>query len=147
VTEVEMLQVLLSTQIQSIEKEIAIRDDNYNKQFNANIEAVKVAMNAAEKATVKAENAMDKRLDSMNEFRGTLSDQQKTYLTKSEYAIQHQALIDKTEGLDKAFDDRHKELITRVTRMEGTKTGINQIVPWIFAIIGVLFGLFEMFYK
>jgi regulator of sirC expression with transglutaminase-like and TPR domain len=42
---------------------------------------------AQEKATEKAYQAMERRLDGMNEFRETLRDQSRTFVTKAEYNV------------------------------------------------------------
>lgn len=59
------------------------RDRRYEQRFHAQQAAVD-----------KAEFAADQRLDAMNRFREAMQDQQKTFLTKSEYQSQHQALVD-----------------------------------------------------
>lgn len=46
-------------------------------------EAAKIAMDAAERASAKADTAFEKRMDGVNEFRATLSDQQGTFITKA----------------------------------------------------------------
>jgi hypothetical protein len=50
------------------------------------------ALAAADKAVVKAEMASEKRFDSVNEFRSTLSDQQRDLATKSEVNLRFTAL-------------------------------------------------------
>jgi hypothetical protein len=50
------------------------------------------ALAAADKAVVKAEMASEKRFDSVNEFRSTLSDQQRDLATKSEVNLRFVAL-------------------------------------------------------
>jgi hypothetical protein len=47
-------------------------------------EGVSAAMAASEKAVLKAENANEKRFDSVNEFRQAMRDQQDTFAAKSE---------------------------------------------------------------
>jgi hypothetical protein len=49
----------------------------------------------------KAEGAVNIRLESMNEFRNAMKDQSSHYLTKEEYEMRHQALIDKIAGIEK----------------------------------------------
>jgi len=45
---------------------------------------IALALNSAEKAVTKAETATEKRFESVNEFRLTLSDQTKTFVTRGE---------------------------------------------------------------
>jgi hypothetical protein len=62
--------------------------------------AVIAAMAAAEKAVAKAEVAAEKRFESVNEFRQTLTDQTNSFITRHEYAAQHQAIVDKAVTLE-----------------------------------------------
>lgn len=68
--------------------------------------AVQAALLAAEKAVNKAEVAAERRFESVNEFRGQLADQAKTFLPRLEYQVQHDALGDKVEALFKTLSDR-----------------------------------------
>jgi hypothetical protein len=61
----------------------------------AQTRAVDAALLAAEKAVNKAEAASERRFEAVNEFRGQLADQAKTFLPRAEYTVQHQALDEK----------------------------------------------------
>lgn len=61
--------------------------------------AVQAALLAAKEAVLKAENASEKRFESVNEFRQQLSDQTNTFLPRPEYNAQHKALEDKVSLL------------------------------------------------
>jgi hypothetical protein len=63
-----------------------------NAAFLAADKAVQAALLAAEKAVIKAEVAAERRFESVNEFRGQLADQAKTFLPRQEYDVQHAAL-------------------------------------------------------
>jgi hypothetical protein len=64
---------------------INANDKNYNQRFENVIDMTKQALNSAEKAVVKAEDATNKRFEGVNEFRETLSDQARNFLTRSEF--------------------------------------------------------------
>lgn len=49
-------------------------------------EHVDARFEAMERAVTTADTANEKRLDSVNEFRATLADQQKTFITRAEAA-------------------------------------------------------------
>jgi hypothetical protein len=68
--------------------------------------AVQAALDAAEKAVDKAERASEKRFESVNEFRGQLVDQAKTFMPRAEYTVQHQALEDKVAALGQTLSER-----------------------------------------
>lgn len=66
--------------------------------------AVLVAQAAADRAVSKAELASDKRFESVNEFRQTLSDQQRTFMPRSEAAALIAGLSDKLLALKDTTD-------------------------------------------
>jgi hypothetical protein len=70
--------------------------------------SIKLALAAAETAVNKAETAAEKRFDSVNEFRKTLSDQTASFVTK-----------DRFQGLDEKVND----LASRLDRGEGASGG------------------------
>ena len=53
----------------------------------------------SEKAIEKANTANEKRLDNVNEFRQTLTDQTATFMPRQEYTVQHKALESKIDIL------------------------------------------------
>src|ERR1700677_117874 len=66
---------------------LSLRDaDNLRNEqrFVAQERAVEAALYSARTATEKAETAAERRFESVNEFRQTLSSQQSTYITRSE---------------------------------------------------------------
>ena len=62
-------------------------------------EAVQTALVAAEKANTKAELSADKRFDSVNEFRQTLTDQATTFIPRTEAEARIAALSEKLDDL------------------------------------------------
>jgi hypothetical protein len=76
--------------------------------------AVLAALSAAKEAVIKAETATERRFDSVNEFRQTLSDQAATFMSRAEWATAHQAL-------EKSILDLGK----RIERSEGEAVGAN----------------------
>src|SRR5258705_13144795 len=79
-------------------------------------EIVPLSAEAADRAIQKNEQAAEKRFEGMNEFRQALSDQANTFLTRTEYSLNHKNLTDKVEVLN----NRMSELITiATTRSEG----------------------------
>ena len=63
--------------------------------------AVAAALAAADRAVAKAERAAEARFESVNEFRGTLTDQAATFLPRREYENAHTAVVEKVEALQK----------------------------------------------
>lgn len=67
---------------------------------------------AQEKAVIKAEVANEKRLDAVNEFRGTLKDQQQNLVTRTEVDIRFKAVEDK-------ISLNNQQITQLVSRAEG----------------------------
>ncbi len=62
--------------------------------------AIKTAMEAAERATLRANDASDKRFEAVNEFRAAMSDQQRTLMSRSEYEQGHRNMSDRIASLE-----------------------------------------------
>jgi len=74
-------------------------------------------MQTMDKAVQKAEAAADRRFESVNEFRKTLGDQQSTFLTRNEFAVEHKSLTQRFDSLD-------RELRSRLDTASGSAKGI-----------------------
>jgi len=106
---------IFDVQVKSLDEKFKILLDEAEKRngqrFDAQQEAVNIAliaqekavltaMAAAEKAVTKAENASEKRFESVNEFRKALTDQTATFMSKSEYLTQHKNFEQKLDDLN-----------------------------------------------
>jgi hypothetical protein len=107
------------------------RDKRYEERFNSSQLAVDAALNAAEKATTKAEGAAEKRFEAVNEFRATLSDQQRTLMPRSEA---EQRLAD----LARQIADLKDERIQRAGQQEGASNTWALIAAGAGLLIGAL---------
>lgn len=96
--------------------------------FKAAEQAVAVALANAEKATIKAEDAANKRFESVNEFRQTLTDQAATFMPRAEYESAHKALDDKFETEAKRNANAIAALASRMDRGEGTTAGGREAI-------------------
>jgi hypothetical protein len=88
--------------------------------FKAAEQAVAVALANAAQATQKAEAAADKRFESVNEFRQSLADQTRLFLTRTEYDSAHTSVLERVNQLS----ERMAVLPTRPEndiRLEGLK--------------------------
>lgn len=109
---------------------LAEMDLRYQQRFDAQKEGVASALTAAEKAVHKAESAAEKRFESVNEFRGQLTDQAATFLTRTEYVSAHQAIAEKIS-----------DLAARVDKQEGSTTGGRDVWAWLFAAAGIVVAI------
>jgi TolA-binding protein len=86
-----------------------------DERFLAQEKAVAAALAAAKEAVAKAEAASEKRFEGVNEFRGTLSDQQRTLMPRAEAEMrmgQMEGRIGKLEQSD----------IQRIGQQSGSQT-------------------------
>jgi hypothetical protein len=82
------------------------------------------ALAASDKAILKAEIAVEKRFESVNEFRQTLLDQTNTFITKVEF-----------ESLRETSGTRLLDLSSRLDKIEGRSVGLN--AGWVY-LLGIL---------
>ena len=68
------------------ERLLSERDQRYEDRFRAQADSIRLALEATDRAMELARLSMEKRLDTMNEFRQALQDQTHNYTTRSEFA-------------------------------------------------------------
>jgi hypothetical protein len=88
--------------------------------------AVAAALSSAERAVAKADLAVEKRFDGVNEFRQALADQSNSLLPRQEYNAQHGALVERIE-----------QLVLLVNKMEARTDGRSGIAtPLLVTLAG-----------
>lgn len=87
--------------------------------------AVNAALISSAQAVQKAELASDKRFESVNEFRGTLSDQQRMLMPRSEVEVLVKSLQDKIDSNVSAIRANAEIVNTVIARREGQHVGIT----------------------
>lgn len=88
---------------------------------------------SAEKAIQIANEASEKRFDAVNEFRGQLGDQVRTFLPRAEYDARHETL-----------ENRVSELTNRINRSEGQDKGSAITMGKIYAAMGAAVGIITL---
>lgn len=90
-------------------------------------------INGVEKATTVAAASMEKRLESMNEFRSQLKDQTATFLTKEYYEMNHKVVQDQVDVL-------------RLSKAElaGKASQSSVTVAFIISAIGIIFSIISL---
>lgn len=101
------------------------RERSMNQRFADTEKAVSAALAAAKEAVAKAEAAAEKRYESLNEFRGTLRDQQATLIPRAEVT----ALLKSIDDKQRLTDERLSQLINR-----------GEGVYWLMGVIGAGIG-------
>lgn len=131
-----------------LETLIANNDKRYEQRFNDTKIAVDAALIAADKAVAaalagqkeavtKAEVAAEKRFESVNEFRNTLSDQQRLLLPRLEAET-------KFDFLTKVIDGNTKEIANlRESRSqtEGKGIGNRELIAYVVAALSIIGAL------
>jgi hypothetical protein len=105
---------------------IESNDKRYEQRFESSSEALKKALEAADRAVNKAELANEKRFDSVNEFRATLSDQQITFVRSNEFKLMFDGLTEKIDLLQ-----------NQVISLQGRSTGKSDMMGYIVGGIGI----------
>jgi hypothetical protein len=82
--------------------------------------------------------------NSVNEFRATLADQQKTFLTAAEYKSAHQNLVELVNNSTKTISDTILTQKERIDKIENMKTGGQSTWMMIVGIVAFLSALFSI---
>ncbi len=96
-------------------------DRRYEERFRAQGEALQAALVESRRALTKAEQALEKRLDLLNEMRAAMTDLVATYLPRSRYESEH-----------KAVEERIQTNTAKLEKLEGRSAGLNS--GWIFLV-------------
>jgi len=119
-------------------------DKRYEERFGASQKALELglagqkseisaALAAADRAVQKAETATEKRFESVNEFRGTLDNQQRTLIPRSEVDVLVKGLEAKIDQLTKQFD-----------AMQAERMGVKGGYGYAVGIAGLLLTLVSL---
>jgi hypothetical protein len=90
-------------------------------------DTVALALAASDKAVTKAEIATEKRFESVNEFRQTLSDQTKTFLARTEFMAELKAIEERQSSL--------AEAVKAIQIWQGNITGRLAVMASVFAVL------------
>ena len=115
---------------------INANDKRYSERFDSSEKAVSAALAAAKEAVTKAEVAAEKRFESVNEFRNTLSDQQRNLMPRAEIDI-----------LVKALNDRADSNENRIIRMESKGVGTAQGWGYAVGVIGLVAAVIAIIFR
>jgi predicted phage tail protein len=103
-------------------------------QINGLKDSLRQATAVSDKALNKASEALEKRLDLLNEFRDAMQDQAQNYVPRREYDAHHQALVDKVDENTKRLNAIE---VTNRTKSEGLGAA-GQIVLGAIAFLGMV---------
>jgi hypothetical protein len=128
-----------TTAIHALETLVDAKLTTLRTRVDLQAEKSDAALAASDKAILKAEAAAEKRFESVNEFRLTLSDQTKTFITKVEF-----------ESLRETNGARIVDLSSRLDKIEGKSIGLN--AGWIYllgfsSLIGIVASIIAILHN
>jgi hypothetical protein len=96
-----------------------------------------------EQKTESAREAMEKRLDGMNEFRLSLRDQSSLFINKSEF----NAVMSKIDENNKRYESELKSLQLTRAEVEGKASQMAALIALFVALMSLLIGLFSILFS
>jgi len=131
------LELGFASQQAAVNAAFAAQKEAVSQAFAAQKDAVNAALAAADRAVIKAELSSEKRFESVNEFRATLADQQRTLMPRSEVDVRVHAVFDKIAANTDKIQELHNQMETLRAERQGIKGGYGYAV----GIIGFLLAL------
>lgn len=110
-------KVELAAEKTYLENSIRSLRDAFDREIGHQKDMTAQALASADKAVMKAEDAAQRRFESVNEFRATLSDQQRDLVTKTEVSLRFTAL-----------EDRINNLVADAREVKGRSTGGREAI-------------------
>jgi hypothetical protein len=143
-TAIDYLTAVINEKHAHIITKMEGNDKRYEERFGASQKALELglsgqkseisaALAAADRAVLKAEMATEKRFESVNEFRGTLDNQQRTLIPRSEVDVMIKALTEKIAVNTKTLD-------TLIAERQGLRGGWGYAV----GVVGFLLTLVSL---
>jgi len=123
-----------------------------NAALAATEKALQAALYASEQAIHKSDMATEKRFESVNEFRQTLSDASAKFMTRSESEARHETLLARIDANAESINTRvtgglaslaEKAAVSvlAISRIEAAGVGANRLWGYIAGGVGLLIGL------
>ena len=119
-----------------IEKLMDAAESTSNLKIDAVEAKNELKINAVREAITLSQSTLNERLEKMNEFRESLNDQAKTFLTKNEHELYFQRTEEKYNKTCEDINDLKKSRDENA----GKATQTQVIITLIIGVVGVLFG-------
>ena len=126
----------LLARIDAIEKLMAVNDVRDNERFAAIKEAHASTASQAERAVNKAQESIEERLKSTNEWRAAMSDKDRLFMPRSE--------------MERMFDtvkEDIRDMKTSAVHASGMAAGRDRLIGVIIGVTGVLFAIYTAWKK
>jgi hypothetical protein len=142
--QLRMLDERYATSVKALDAAFLAQQTAMRTALEAAEKAVATALTSAEKAVTKAEVAAEKRFEAVNEFRGQLSDQAATFLSRTEADVRIGALGEKVDQHAQLSSERISQIDRRLDLTQGKSAGLNAgwlilvgVVSLILALVGI----------
>ena len=146
-TYVETRFNLIHSVIKSLESLVFQRidesDKRYQQRFAAQEQALEKALDSMKEAINKAERATELRFESVNEFRATLTDQARDFVTRPAFDASMKTADQSHDSLNAKID----ALTNRVNIMDGKQTGGRDLWGLLVGGIGLAVAVTVMVLK
>jgi len=129
----------------ALEKALSDAEKAHDEHQEEITKSIDDRFRAQEKAVVVALQSNEKRLDSMNEFRETLRDQNKTFITRADHdalIISYQKDIESLDDKISSLNEFRAELKGKASQSQLNITFIFTLISFIIGIAGLILGFF-----
>jgi hypothetical protein len=124
----------LAQQLVALDRLTDAKFITFRTLIDSQAEKVALALASVDKAVTKAETATERRFESVNEFRQTLTDQAATFATRDQFETQRSATT-----------ERIQELTARVDRTEGRSGGVASSWGYLVGAITIVVIVVNLF--
>ena len=116
------------------------RDKRYAQRAASQDQAVALSLAASEKAITKAEQATERRLESLNELRGVVVDQSKDFSRAAEVKLAFDAIANRITGLS--------ELVhTFSTQQTSKAAGAREVISYLVGAGGIIAAFLAAYFR
>jgi len=132
---IDAMKSTIQEQLRALDDLTSSRFVTHRTLMDTSSEKVALALSAADKAVTKAEIATEKRFEAVDEFRGALHEQSKTFVTRVEFDALSHRMTEKIDGGTNRTMEKIDDLRKSRDMFTGTATGASAL--WGYAIGGV----------
>ncbi len=108
-------------------------------------ETLTAAMLSQKEAVTKAEESSDRKFESVNEFRGTLADQQRMLMPRNEVDVLMRGMYEKIDAQNTTIKEQNERVIALTATVSGKKEGQSNSWGFVSGIIGIVMVLMALF--
>jgi hypothetical protein len=118
-------------------------DERYAQRFSDAEKALHAAITAADRAVSKAEEATTKRFESVNEFRGALSDQARSLMPRLESERRMTLIEERLTKIEQYHSERSGATEASQLSRSNLNWAIGVVVGVVIAVAGIVVGVMK----